>query len=316
MKPDSSRGQKLAIDVQDLYKSFDGKAAVDGISVAVKEGEIFGFVGPNGCGKTTTIRMICGLLTPDQGSGTCLGFDIINQSSEIKKHLGYMTQKFSLYDDLSIFENLDFIARMYGMENRAEAINHGLKFLGLEQRAHSQLAGTLSGGWKQRLGLSAAILHKPKLLLLDEPTTGIDPKARRKFWDEIHALSSAGVTTLVSTQFMDEAERCHRLAYISKGKIHVQGTVDDVLESAKLITFAITGSNLEALSHSLGHQKDFEQVTNYGSKIHVSGTNRQPLIAALDTIVPATNHVEEVKPDLEDVFIHYSTDADTEPSHV
>jgi ABC-2 type transport system ATP-binding protein len=316
MKSNASNEKKLIIDVKNLHKSFDGKAAVNGISVKVKEGEIFGFVGPNGCGKTTTIRMICGLLTPDQGSGTCLGFDIIKQSSEIKKHVGYMTQKFSLYDDLSIYENLDFIARMYGMENRTEAINKGLNFLGLEQRAHSQLAGTLSGGWKQRLGLSAAILHKPKLLLLDEPTTGIDPKARRKFWDEIHALSNAGVTTLISTQFMDEAERCHRLAYISKGKTHVEGTIDQVLESAKLITFAITGPNLEALSNSLGNKNDFEQVTNYGNKIHVSGTDRQKLIAALDKIVQAPNQVEEVKPDLEDVFIHYSSDTAVERTHV
>lgn len=311
MTAEASQQKKLVIDVRDLHKSFDGKPAVAGISVAVREGDIFGFVGPNGCGKTTTIRMICGLLTPDQGSGTCLGFDIIKQSSEIKKRIGYMTQKFSLYDDLSIYENLEFVSRMYEMENRVEAINNGLTFLGLEERANNQLAGTLSGGWKQRLGLSAAILHKPKLLLLDEPTTGIDPKARRKFWDEIHALSSAGVTTLISTQYMDEAERCNRLAYISKGKIHVEGTTDEVIQRSGLMTVAITGPNLETLASTLRQQTDFEQVTNYGSKVHVSGSNRQRLMAALEKLIPANNHYDEVKPDLEDVFIHYSADAES-----
>lgn len=221
------------ISVNHLTKSFDNKIVVNQISLSVKRGEIFGFLGPNGSGKTTTIRMLCGLLTPDSGSGLCLNFDIQTQSQFIKERVGYMTQKFSLYEDLSIEENLDFVARLYNVKNRAEKIKNMLMNLQLTSR-RKQLTGTLSGGWKQRLALSCALLHEPELLLLDEPTAGVDPKARREFWDHIHRLSLQGITTLVSTHYMDEAARCTRLAFLDEGKILAQGDAAQIIEAAKL----------------------------------------------------------------------------------
>lgn len=229
--------EQWAIDVKGLSKQFDQIPAVVDLSLQIKQGEIFGFLGPNGSGKTTTIRMLCGLLTPDAGSGHCLGYDILRQSYEIKKQVGYMTQRFSFYEDLTIHENLDFIARLYALDNRSSRVAKSIKELGLEHR-QDQLAGTLSGGWKQRLALAAALLHEPKLLLLDEPTAGVDPKARKEFWDHIHRLSTQGITTLVSTHYMDEAERCHRLGYIAYGHLLIHGTVKEILSKTGL-------SNLE-----------------------------------------------------------------------
>lgn len=225
----------IVIDVQNLHKSFNKKVAVNNISLQVNRGDIFGFLGPNGAGKTTTIRMLCGLLTPDGGSGKCLGFDIVKDSASIKKRVGYMTQTFSLYQDLTVEENLDFSARLYSVSNRPEKIDSTLKNLNLLNR-RSQLTSTLSGGWKQRLALSAALLHEPELLLLDEPTAGVDPKARRDFWNEIHALSQQGVTTLVSTHYMDEAERCTRLGYISSGKLLINGTAAEIIKETNAAT--------------------------------------------------------------------------------
>src|SRR5512140_2158646 len=204
----------LAIDVTGLNKSFGDKRVVRDFSIQVEEGRICGFLGPNGSGKTTTLRMLCGLLTPDSGSGEALGFDIIRQAEEVKRRTGYMTQRFSLYEDLTIAENLQFTARVYGLDRRGERVDRALERLGLASR-RDQLAGSLSGGWKQRLALASASLHEPRLLLLDEPTAGVGPKARRTFWDEIHALAAEGLTVLVSTHYMDEAERCHEIAYIS-----------------------------------------------------------------------------------------------------
>lgn len=221
--------QSLAIDVSGLYKSFASKPAVIDVALQVKRGEIYGFLGPNGSGKTTTLRMLCGLLTPDQGHGQCLGYDILTQSNAIKKNVGYMTQQFSLYGDLTIYENLDFIARIYGIKNREQQVQQAIEQLGLTDR-QKQLADTLSGGWKQRLALAAALLHQPQLLLLDEPTAGVDPKARREFWDHIQLLSTQGVTTLVSTHYMDEAERCHRLAYIAYGHLLIHGTAQEIVQ--------------------------------------------------------------------------------------
>jgi ABC-2 type transport system ATP-binding protein len=226
--------QTFAIDVSGLYKSFDGKPAVINVALQVKRGEIYGFLGPNGSGKTTTLRMLCGLLTPDQGQGQCLGYNILTQSDAIKKQVGYMTQHFSLYADLTIRENLDFIARIYNMDNRVQRVQQALVDLGLEKR-QKQLAGTLSGGWKQRLALAAALLHEPQLLLLDEPTAGVDPKARREFWDRIHRLAEQGITTLVSTHYMDEAERCHRLAYIAYGHMLTYGTAQEIVAQTNAI---------------------------------------------------------------------------------
>ena len=219
---------EYAIDVAGLNKSFSGVRVVKDLALRVPPGRIFGFLGPNGSGKTTSIRMICGLLTADSGSGTCLGYDVMTQSAEIKREVGYMTQRFSLWEDLTIRENLDFVARMYGMANRREAVRAAIEGLGLHGR-QDQLAGTLSGGWKQRLALASCMLHEPKLLLLDEPTAGVDPKARREFWDEIHRLAARGITVLVSTHYMDEAGRCDLLAYIAYGRLLAVGTPAELM---------------------------------------------------------------------------------------
>jgi ABC-2 type transport system ATP-binding protein len=225
--------RELAIDVSGMTKIFSGRTVVKGIDLQVRRGEICGFLGPNGSGKTTFIRMLCGLLRPDGGSGSCLGYDVITESEAIRREVGYMTQRFSFYEDMSIAENLDFVARMFSMPNRKAAVNESLEQLGLAGR-RSQLAGELSGGWKQRLALAACMLHKPQLLLLDEPTAGVDPKARRDFWDLIHELALTGITVLVSTHYMDEASRCHNLAYLSFGNMLVYGTPDEVAQGSTL----------------------------------------------------------------------------------
>lgn len=297
----------LAIDVKDLHKRFQTIQAVNGVSLQVQQGEIFGFLGPNGGGKTTTIRMICGLLTPDQGSGTCLGYDIIKQASEIKALTGYMTQKFSLYEELSVYENFEFIARMYDIPNREARIQEALNFFGLPLTQKNQLAGTLSGGWKQRLSLAACVLHQPKLLLLDEPTAGVDPKARREFWDEIHRLSLQGITTLVSTHYMDEAARCHRLAYISAGKILIRGTIEEIIEESKLQTWQVQGPELDALADKLREESVIEQVTNFGNSLHVSSTIQESLEGALGKFNHPPYTWIQVTPTLEDIFIKYTT---------
>ena len=224
---------ELAIDVRGMTKRFGTRTVVDSINLRVRRGEICGFLGPNGSGKTTFIRMLCGLLRADGGSGTCLGYDVISESEAIRCEAGYMTQRFSFYEDLSIAENLDFVARMFSLPNRRAAVEEGLEQLGLAGR-RNQLAGELSGGWKQRLALAACMLHKPKLLLLDEPTAGVDPKARRDFWDRIHELSRAGITVLVSTHYMDEARRCHYLVYLSYGTMLAHGTPAEIAQESTL----------------------------------------------------------------------------------
>ena len=237
----------IVIDVHGLTKSFGGRTVVRDLSMQVKRGTIFGFLGPNGSGKTTTIRMLCGLLTPDEGSGTCLGYDIRSEAAKIKTRVGYMTQRFSLYDDLSVRENLEFIARIYGLPRPVAAAKAMIGRLGLQGR-EEQVAGKLSGGWKQRLALGACTLPNPQLLLLDEPTAGVDPKARRDFWGEIHGLAANGLTVLVSTHYMDEAERCHEIAYIAFGEVLTRGTVDEVIANSHLTTFTVTASGGEHLT--------------------------------------------------------------------
>jgi ABC-2 type transport system ATP-binding protein len=293
----------FVIDVRGISKSFDGKKAVNGLELQVRRGEIYGFLGPNGSGKTTSIRMLCGLLTPDEGSGTCLGFDVVRQTAEIKRQVGYMTQRFSLYEDLSIRENLDFVARMYGMADRQRQVEAALARLGLTER-QKQLAGQLSGGWKQRLALAACMLHQPKLLLLDEPTAGVDPKARRDFWDEIHRLAAEGISVLVSTHYMDEAERCHRLAYIAYGNLLVHGTVKEVVEGSGIVTWAVEGSDLLALAARLRGLAGVDQVVPFGNVLHVSGTDAAALEGSLAPFRddPAYRWMA-AKPGLEDVFI-------------
>jgi ABC-2 type transport system ATP-binding protein len=294
----------LAIDVRGLTKRFGAKTAVDRFSMQVARGQIYGFLGPNGSGKTTTIRMLCGLLTPDEGSGTCLGYDIVRESRRIKLEVGYMTQGFSLYQDLSIEENLDFVARMYAVPRRRRRVAEAIERLGLGARK-GQLAGALSGGWKQRLALAACLLHDPRLLLLDEPTAGVDPGARRDFWDHIHELAHAGITVLVSTHYMDEAERCHALAYIAEGKLIAHGTARDVVRGAGLSTWSIEGEDLMELAPRLRELAGVEMVVPFGTSLHVSGTDAATLERSLATLAGRPDvTVRRVDASLEDVFIH------------
>ncbi len=293
----------VAIDVHGLTKSFDGKRVVNNLTLQVSRGEIFGFLGPNGSGKTTSIRMLCGLLIPDAGSGRCLDYDVIRETAQIKREIGYMTQRFSLYEDLSVRENLDFVARIYGVPNRAKVVAAALERLGLAHR-RDQLAGTLSGGWKQRLALAATTLHNPKLLLLDEPTAGVDPKARRDFWLAIHQLAAEGITVLVSTHYMDEAERCHRLAYLSYGQILTQGTPSEVAAGSGLATWIVTGTALMQLAETLQGLPGVAQVVPFGGALHVSGSDTAQLDAALEPFQSRSDlSWTRAEPSLEDVFI-------------
>ena len=294
---------EIAIEVEGLTKSFDGRVVVRGLTMRVRRGLIYGFLGPNGSGKTTTIRMLCGLLTPDSGRGTCLGFDILTESEKIKRHVGYMTQRFSLYEDLSVRENLEFIARIYGVPNPRRAAREQIARLGLTGR-EEQIARSLSGGWKQRLALGACTLPNPQLLLLDEPTAGVDPKARREFWDEIHKLAGQGLTVLVSTHYMDEAERCHEIAYIAYGELLAQGTVAQVVGQSHLATYVVTGPGLAQLADQLRRRDGIDMVAPFGASLHVSGRDAGKLNAAVDSYRgdPALSW-HNAEPSLEDVFI-------------
>ena len=291
------------IDVTGLTKSFAGRRVVDNVDIRVGRGRICGFLGPNGSGKTTTIRMLCGLLKPDAGSGRCLGFDILREAPQIKRRVGYMTQRFSLYEDLSIRENLDFIARVYAIADRNATVNATLQRLGLADRSR-QLAGQLSGGWKQRLALAACLLHEPELLLLDEPTAGVDPKARREFWDEIHTLAAEGITVLVSTHYMDEAERCHELVYIAYGKVLARGSSHEVVEQSKLVTWSVRGPDLFTLARELKNAPAVEMVVTFGNTLHVSGTDEAALERTVREFARRPSlEWSRAEPSLEDVFI-------------
>ena len=296
----------IAIDVRGLTKSFDGRKVVRDLSMQVKRGTIYGFLGPNGSGKTTTIRMLTGLLTPDEGEGTCLGYNIRTQAGEIKRHVGYMTQRFSLYQDLSVRENLEFVARLYGIAEPVKAAHAMVERLGLAGR-DGQLAGELSGGWKQRLALGACTLPNPQLLLLDEPTAGVDPKARREFWNEIHTLAAQGLTVLVSTHYMDEAERCHEIAYIAYGVLLARGTVEQVIAGSHLTTYTVSAKNGDSLNkyaEDLERRPGVDMVAPFGTSLHVSGRDQAALDAA---IAPDRNRPDLVwaksQASLEDVFI-------------
>jgi ABC-2 type transport system ATP-binding protein len=293
----------LAIDVHGLNKSFDGRRVVKDVEIQVEQGHITGFLGPNGSGKTTTLRMLCGLLTPDSGSGEVLGLDFPAQANAIKLQTGYMTQRFSLYEDLTIEENLAFIARVYGLDDVRGAVAGTLEKLGLDNR-RDQLAGHLSGGWKQRLALAAAVMHDPKLLLLDEPTAGVDPQARRDFWDEIHGLADGGITVLVSTHYMDEAERCHDIAYIFDGELIARGTSDELIRDSRLVTFEAEGPRADRLAGELAGKPGVEMVAPFGATLHVSGTDRQALERSIAPARRDPFRWHEVPPTLEDVFIH------------
>jgi ABC-2 type transport system ATP-binding protein len=293
----------IAIEVEGLTKSFGDRVVVRDLSMRVRRGTIYGFLGPNGSGKTTTIRMLCGLLTPDAGRGTCLGYDIRTEAEKIRVHVGYMTQRFSLYQDLSVRENLEFVARVYGLSDPPGAAKAMVARLGLAGR-EQQLAGSLSGGWKQRLALGACTLPNPQLLLLDEPTAGVDPKARREFWSEIHALAAQGLTVLVSTHYMDEAERCHEIAYIAYGNLLAHGTVDEVVAATQLTTFNVSGEGLAELAAKLEKTAGVDMVAPFGTSLHVSGRDRGALEAAIASYRESPSLAwERAEPTLEDVFI-------------
>jgi ABC-2 type transport system ATP-binding protein len=302
---------ELAIDVQGLVKRFGNKTAVDGVDIQLPRGQVWGFLGPNGSGKTTTIRMICGLLRPTAGEGKCLGFDIRRDTAQIKRLTGYMTQKFSFWTDLTIRENLEFVARLYRMPDMRKTVDGTLRDLGLEQRQH-QTAGALSGGWKQRLALAAVTMHRPSLLLLDEPTAGVDPQARRDFWDEIHHLSSQGLTVLVSTHYMDEAERCDNIVYLAHGKVVAQGNVSEIIRESGLVTFVARGDGVRTLVEPLRQQPGVDYASYFGAALHVSGRDRSALERAIEQ---AGGDLEwsQIEPSLEDAFIALMGGAGADP---
>jgi len=304
----TATGEPALIDVRGLTKRYGDRVVVDHFDMHVPKGRIYGFLGPNGSGKTTTIRMLCGLLTPDEGEGTCMGYNIRTEAALIKREVGYMTQRFGLYEDLTIEENLDFIARVYAVQERPRKVSETLERLGLLTR-RTQLAGALSGGWKQRLALAACLIHSPRLLLLDEPTAGVDPAARRDFWDQIHDLAAAGLTVLVSTHYMDEAERCHELAYIAYGKLLTRGTVAEVIAGAGLVTWAVSGPDLIAVAHRLREAPGIRTVAPFGTTLHVSASSTQAIEDALGALPSEGLTSQAIAPSLEDVFIALMQDA-------
>jgi ABC-2 type transport system ATP-binding protein len=305
----SAPAANIAIEAEGLTKSFGDRKVVDNLTMRVERGRIHGFLGPNGSGKTTTIRMLCGLLTPDSGRGSCLGYDIRSQQNEIKRKVGYMTQRFSLYGDLSIRENLEFVARIYGLAAPVRAAREAILRCGLDGRAE-QLAGALSGGWKQRLALAACILPNPELLLLDEPTAGVDPKARRDFWDEIHSLAANGLTVLVSTHYMDEAERCHEIAYIADGRLLAQGTTAEIIARSGLSTYVVTGPDLGPLAAKLKTTPGVDTVAPFGMALHVAGRDAARLEDVARRLGDGAPQLwTHDRPTLEDVFIDLMTHA-------
>lgn len=306
---------EYAINVRGLVKRFGKKIAVNGIDIQMPRGEVWGFLGPNGSGKTTTIRMICGLLNASEGEGECLGYDIRTEAGKIKFHTGYMTQKFSFWTDLTIRENLEFVARLYQMPNIRATVDETLASLGLTNR-QKQLAGALSGGWKQRLALAAVTMHRPDLLLLDEPTAGVDPQARRDFWDEIHHYAANGMTVLVSTHYMDEAERCDRIVYLANGQKITEGTVNEVIRESHLITFRAEGIGVRKLATVIKTKPGVDHAAYFGSALHVSGTDRQALIHAIETTNADGIDWQEVRPSLEDAFIALMARAGNDTRHV
>jgi ABC-2 type transport system ATP-binding protein len=295
--------EDFSIDVRGMTKRFGPITAVDHIDLQVRAGEICGFLGPNGSGKTTFIRMLCGLLRPDEGAGLCLGHNVITDSAAIKRQVGYMTQRFSFYEDLSVEENLDFVARMYAVNNRRQAVRESIDRLGLALRK-DQLAGQLSGGWKQRLALAACVLHHPKLLLLDEPTAGVDPKARRDFWEQIHLLAARGLTFLIATHYMDEAERCHRLAFIAGGKLLTHGAAAEVIARSGLVTWSVAGPDLTGLAVQLRQRPGVKEASAFGAVLHISGDDPAALAQAIAPFRVPPLEWRQVQPSLEDVFIH------------
>jgi len=299
-----------AIDVHGLTKKFGDKLVVDDFSIKVPKGSIYGFLGPNGSGKTTTIRMLCGLLQPDSGGGTALGFDIVKESRAIKMRVGYMTQRFSLYEDMTTRENLTFVARLHGLPDIKGVVDAALDEYELAPRA-TQLAGQMSGGWKQRLALAAASLHEPDLLLLDEPTAGVDPKARRDFWERIRGRADKGVSILVSTHYMDEAVQCDYIAFMAYGRKLIDAPSADIAKEVNLHTWRIEGPHLHALYERLKGAPGVEQVARFGSAIHVSGRNKELLDATVAALGAEPGlDVFPAKTGLEEAFIYLMSGAE------
>ncbi|QJB57579.1 ABC transporter ATP-binding protein [Pseudodesulfovibrio sp. zrk46] len=301
-----SHSLETAIKVSNLTKSFGSKTVVNCLNMEIKKGEIYGFLGPNGSGKTTSIRMLCGLLSPDSGEGTCLGYNIRTESNLIKPHVGYMTQKFSLYEDLTVRENIDFAASVYGIHSSSAVVTECIDRMGLTP-FKNHLAGALSGGWKQRLSLGVCTLHSPKLLLLDEPTAGVDPGARRDFWDQLHSLASQGITALISTHYMDEAERCHRLAYIAYGDLLASGSAEEMVRNSGLTTWSVVTQNNELsindLHSKLAPLSGVDQVVVFGNTLHVSGRNAEHLFHAISPFNTPPYDWNRIGTTLEEVFI-------------
>lgn len=294
---------ELCIDVKNLNKYFGGNHAVKDFTLQVAKGDIYGFLGPNGSGKTTSIRMMCGLITPDSGSGYCLGMDIFTQRDEIKRNIGYMTQHFSMWGNLTIRENLLFISRLYNLDQAKKQVDQTLSELGLTSRQH-QLAKVLSGGWKQRMALAACMLHEPALLFLDEPTAGVDPKARREFWQILHQLSDKGISILVSTHYMDEAERCHKVAYLSYGRLLANGAISSIIAAQNLITVKTSGAGLTALENRLQRLPDIEQTVIFGNQLYITSRNAEKLKAALFEFTQMGYEFCQVDTNLEDAFTY------------
>lgn len=293
------------IVTEHLSRRFGSLVAVEDVSLKVCKGEVFGVLGPNGAGKSTTIRMLCGILAPSGGSGTVVGFDIARQAEQIKLHIGYMTQRFSLYDDLSVFENLWFFASIYGLprKRRAQRVSEVIDRMGLGDRG-GQLAGTLSGGWKQRVALASATIHEPPLLFLDEPTAGVDPVSRREFWDQIHRIAADGTTVLMTTHYMDEAERCHRLAFIFRGRLLDVGTPAEVVARRELRVVEFEVDAIADAADTLRARSDIDAVSHFGHTLRVATRAADPAILLRDALPDGVlRNLREVRPTVEDAFV-------------
>jgi len=302
-------GNGIAVETHELVKRFGDFVAVDRVTLEVARGEIFGFLGPNGAGKSTTIRILCGLLEPTEGEARVAGYDVRTEPEQIKHNIGYMSQKFSLYDDLAVEENLDFFSGIYGVpqERRGERKDYVLRMAGLTERRTS-MTRLLAGGWKQRLALGCAILHEPPILFLDEPTSGVDPIARRSFWELIYQLSAAGHTIFVSTHYMDEAEYCHRLALMYRGKVVALGTpaaLKQSLDSHHILY--LESSDLVGSMKGLDNQPGILDVAVFGGGLHVTVEESGSAIPQIRSLLEAQHlsisRLERIQPSMEDVFV-------------
>jgi ABC-2 type transport system ATP-binding protein len=296
-----SNSTQPVIDVSGLAKSFNGINAVVNLSLHIQPGTIFGFLGANGSGKTTSLRLLSGLIAPDKGKGKCIGYDLFTQTKMVQANIGYMPQQFCLYQNLTVYENLDFIARIYGIKNRKARLKEIIELLQLSEKSN-RLSCTLSGGWKQRVALAAALLHNPRILLLDEPTSGIDPQSRLSIWAHIQDIARQGVTVLLSTHLMDEADRCHQLAYMSYGEIIAYGSAAEIIRSTRLFSWRIKGTDLTSLKTLISKNLASIQLIEKGNEIRISSLQHN-ILSQLDSFVLDNYDIEATDTTLEDVFI-------------